>query len=236
MKILVANWKMNGNKASLERLAIDFAAVSDGKGVQVVLCPSFPYLQAVNMVIAGSNIALGAQDCSEHSKGSYTGETSVHMLKDIGCRYVIIGHSERRCHSGEGDAVIARKFGIASLCGIIPILCVGEGLEARKQGEHLEAIKQQLAQIELQRVDNMIIAYEPVWSIGTGMVPESSEVEEMTEFIGHLTLRKFPILYGGSVNGDNCNRLATCSGVAGFLVGNAALDGMEFKKIYAELI
>ncbi len=232
-KLLVANWKMNGNRESLKELANYYVKNLPKKSTEVVLCPSFPYLSDINDVISNTDIELGAQDCSTHLEGSYTGDISARMLSEVGCKYVIIGHSEHRKHHFENAEILTCKVYAAIESGLTPILCVGEELSIREKGTHLEYVQEDLEKMRVADIRQLVIAYEPVWAIGTGLTSSVTEVEEM---LGMLkTIVKCPILYGGSVNSKNAESLSKAKGLDGFLVGNASLKGEEFKAIYEAL-
>ena len=182
-------------------------------------------------------IKLGGQDCSSQSKGSFTGDISAEMLKDVGAKYVILGHSERRQYYFESDEIIAQKIINAVENGLTPILCVGESLQQRQNGNHQDFIINQLQNSLIQnKIDNLIIAYEPIWSIGSGAVPTIAEIEEITSLIiSELSKNKnivdFKVIYGGSVNSNNAREILQTKNINGLLVGGASLNEDEFYKI-----
>lgn len=211
--------------------------------VKVVLCTPFPYLHPVNQQL-GSNkrISVGAQNCSEHDSGAYTGETSVSMLKSMNVPYVIIGHSERRQYFGENAKLLATKVDKALAAGLTPIFCCGEPLEIREKGTHEQLVKQQVEEslfhLSAEVLKKVVIAYEPVWAIGTGKTATSQQAQDMHAVIRkHLATKygsvaeEISILYGGSVKADNAKELFACADVDGGLVGGASLKSREFVEI-----
>lgn len=240
-KLLCGNWKMNLRKDAAQALAAavrdSVAAATKVEGVQCVLFPPFPYLDAVSSVLAHSPVKLGAQTLHEAEGGAYTGEVSASMLLDMGCELVIVGHSERRHGLHERDALIAAKTERALDAGLTPVVCVGETGEERASGE-TEAVL--LRQLELLKsvLPRCVLAYEPVWAIGTGQVATPQEAEAVHAFLrGQLGAvgASVPILYGGSLNGDNAPSLFAESDVDGGLVGGASLKAQEFSKMLAQL-
>ena len=243
-KFLVAgNWKMNGgNAANSELVDGILAAVPSSANVKLLVCPPFPYLAAVSAQLKGSSVALGAQTVSQHDSGAFTGETSPSMLVDIGCEYVIVGHSERRALFGENSSVVAEKFSAALASGLTPILCVGETLEEREDSRTEAVIDEQLdAVLDTAGIDALraaVIAYEPVWAIGTGMTATPEQAQDV-----HLHIRQrlverdkdtaaaVQILYGGSVKGDNAAGLFSMPDIDGGLIGGASLKSADFIAI-----
>ena len=246
---LVANWKMNGDKTSNEQL-INFIndRVDKNTNIEVVICPPFTYLSQI-LQLKAPNIKVGAQNISDSKNGAFTGEISGSMLRDLKVDYVIIGHSERRQMYNEFNSVISKKFELAHQNMVTPILCVGESISERKSGQTFAIVQAQIKSIiESTRIElfaKSIIAYEPIWAIGTGETASPQQAEEM-----HSNIRKIledydsdiassiPILYGGSVNGTNSKDLFTMNNINGGLVGGASLNGEEFVEIYrtAELL
>lgn len=243
-KYLVAgNWKMNGrtveNAALLDGIV---SAAPDPDSVQLLVCPPFPYLSGVAERLSGSAVALGAQNVSEHAAGAFTGETAASMLKDVGCRYVIVGHSERRTLMGESSEQVAAKFAAALSEELVPILCVGETLEEREAEETVAVIDRQLAAV-LDRVGiaafaNAVIAYEPVWAIGTGMTASPEQAQDVHRHIRGVLeshdaalAAAVQILYGGSVKGDNAAGLFEKPDIDGGLIGGASLKAQDFLAI-----
>jgi len=246
-KYLVAgNWKMNGSRAANSALIAGIkAGLSRCRDVEVVACPPAPYLESVGSALAGSQILLGAQTLSEQEKqGAFTGELHGAMLKEVGCRYVIVGHSERRALYGEDDARVAQKFRVAQLLGLVPICCVGETLEQRETNQTEFVLSRQMnAVIDLCGIaafESAVIAYEPVWAIGTGRTATPAQAQEAHAFLrGMLGKRDARIaalariLYGGSVKGDNAAELFAGADVDGGLIGGASLKAEEFLVICA---
>jgi triosephosphate isomerase len=243
--LVAANWKMNGSKAANETLIKGvIAGLSDAETVNndVAICPPFVYIDSVGQLLADSEVRLGAQNVSHLEIGAYTGEVSPSMLKDMACRYVIVGHSERRSLYAEGDQLVAQKFVSVTKQDLIPILCVGELLEEREACDTNDVIARQLdAVIDLAGIENFknaIIAYEPVWAIGTGKTATPKQAQEVHEFI-RLRLARHDvaiandirILYGGSVNANNAQDLFSMADIDGGLIGGASLIVDEFLSI-----
>ncbi|MGE0251529.1 MAG: triose-phosphate isomerase [Dongiaceae bacterium] len=230
-QLLIANWKMNGSKAGVLAYAaelLNFMA-AEGKSHQMVICPPFPYLDIVAENLDGSAVQLGAQDCHTQEKGAFTGDISAPMLADMGCKYVIVGHSERRQYHGESDDLIAQKLQSAQKAGLIPILCIGETGEERKANKTLSVLSRQLK----IAAGDLVIAYEPVWAIGTGLTPSAAEIEAAHRHIRQeLKTNKAPILYGGSVKPENAQEIFAIPGVDGALVGGASLKAADFMALY----
>jgi triosephosphate isomerase len=197
-----------------------------------VVCPPFPYLGEVGAQLAGTRIALGAQTVSEHASGAHTGEVSAAMLKEFGCRYVIVGHSERRQLYGERDEQVAAKFGAAARAGLTPILCVGETLEERERGRTEEVVARQLdAVVKGSDFDGAVLAYEPVWAIGTGRNATPEQAQAVHAFLRKRLSAETRILYGGSVKAQNARALFAMPDVDGGLIGGASLAADEFIEI-----
>jgi triosephosphate isomerase (TIM) len=240
-KLIAGNWKMNGLKA--DGLALARALVErvrgEGAGGDLVLCPPATLLMAVGDVIRGSAIALGGQDCHSEAKGAHTGDISAAMLRDAGCRYVILGHSERRSDHHESDALIRAKVRAALATGLAPIVCVGETAEERDHGEALAVVARQLAGSLPEAIGTaqLVIAYEPVWAIGTGRTPTTEDVAAVHAHIRRALAGKVgdaaatPILYGGSVKAANAGELLSVANVDGALVGGASLVAEDFWAI-----
>jgi triosephosphate isomerase (TIM) len=237
--LVVGNWKMHGS----HRMVVDLlGTISVGAkalpGVGVAVCPPFPYLQQAAAALAGGPVMLGGQNLAVENSGAFTGEVSGPMLRDVGCRYVIVGHSERRTLFGEDDALVARKFRAAEASGLIPILCVGEQLGQRQAGETEQVIAAQLdAVLELcgpQALAAAVIAYEPVWAIGTGQVATPDQAQVVHRFIRERVSRGTAtptLLYGGSVKADNAAGLFAQADVDGGLIGGASLVADQFLSI-----
>jgi triosephosphate isomerase len=245
-KLIAGNWKMNTDRAGAIKLA---RAVVGRAGmhsnVDFLVCPPFAYLFAVGEIVMGTPVALGAQNMYHAANGAFTGEISATMLVDAGCSHVILGHSERRHILGEKDADVNRKTRAALAAGLVPIVCVGELIEERESGSTSTVIRRQfdgsLAGISADQIENVVIAYEPVWAIGTGKVATPDEAEEVhAELRGLLIQRyndkaanKVRILYGGSVKPSNAGDLLSQPNIDGALVGGASLNADDFLGIAA---
>jgi len=243
--MVAGNWKMHGSRAENAKLIEGLAERFPIHAVDCVVCPPYVYLSEVGRMLRAAElpIALGAQDVSAEVKGAFTGEVSVSMLHDQGCRFVIVGHSERRAAEGEDDHLVARKFAAAH-SRLVPILCVGERLAERKAGRQLEVIQRQLDAV-VERCGaagfrGSIIAYEPRWAIGTGMTASPQQAQEVHAFIrGHLAqldakiADEVRVLYGGSVNPGNAAELFAMPDVDGGLIGGASLKADDFLAILA---
>ncbi len=242
--IMAGNWKMYKNVAEAKELATGIVkAIGDVRGVEAVLCPPFTSLAAVAEAIKGSAISLGAQNCHYEEKGAFTGEVSPKFLLDFGCKYVIIAHSERRQYFGEDDALINRKLKAARAVGLVPIFCVGETLQQRDQDLTFDVLRQQVLKglegIQLDDPSRFVIAYEPVWAIGTGKVATPDQAQEVHRYVRDLlgglwgsdAADRIRIQYGGSVKPDNVRQLMACPDIDGALVGGASLDPDSFAAI-----
>ncbi|MCF7223167.1 triose-phosphate isomerase [Marilutibacter chinensis] len=243
-RIVAGNWKLHGDRRFASALLDAVAAVAAPEGVERVILPPMPYLQALVQAYGDKGLAFGAQDVSSNEKGAYTGEVSAAMLVDVGARYGLVGHSERRQYHGESSALVARKFLAAKAAGLVPVLCVGESLDERERDQTRWRIQEQLAPLfELggaQVFDGAVVAYEPVWAIGTGKTATPEQAQEVHAFIrseiaGHdaRIAGSLPILYGGSVKADNAAELFTRPDVDGGLVGGASLVADDFNAIAA---
>jgi triosephosphate isomerase len=243
--IVAGNWKLHGSRAENARLIEDLMAQLPSKAAAMcIVCPPFVYLQECARILRGSSIELGAQDVCAEAQGAFTGEVSAAMLKDVGAEYVIVGHSERRLIYRESDQLVARKFAAAQAKALIPILCVGEQLAEREANRMQDVVHRQLdAVLELCGVDafaHAIIAYEPVWAIGTGRNATPEQAQEVHAFIrARLSARSAKIaaetrlLYGGSVKAGNAAELFAMPDVDGGLIGGASLKADEFLAILA---
>ena len=242
-KFVAGNWKMNGNLAA-NRALLDSLVdlVSRIPAVKSAVCPPYPYLAQVQQVLSGSGVAWGAQNVSQYDGGAYTGEVSGAMLVDFGCRYVIVGHSERRTLLGETSEIVARKYEAAQKAGLTPILCVGETLEQREAGTTEETVAAQLEAVVsvngAQSFAHAVIAYEPGWAIGTGKTATPDQAQAVHAFIRQRLAAKdaavaqnVQVLYGGSVKGANAGELFAMSDIDGGLIGGASLDPQEFAAI-----
>ena len=240
---IAANWKMNGNSQFNTQLIETINQnVHENKTIEVIICPPFPYIDQVNR-LKSPFIKIGGHNISEYENGAFTGEVSASILQDMKIDYVIIGHSERRQIFNETNTILSQKFNLAHQYNLIPILCVGETLDERKNDQTIRVIETQIQSI-IENTDtslfaNSIIAYEPVWAIGTGETASPEMVEEV-----HFNIRKIlaeyklecatsiPILYGGSVNSNNCKALLEMDNINGALIGGASLNSLEFIKIH----
>jgi triosephosphate isomerase (TIM) len=242
-RLVAGNWKMHGSLAANQRLLESVkAGAASAAGVDIAVCVPFPYLHQAAAVLGGSAVAWGAQTLSEHDAGAYTGEVSGAMLRELGCRYVIVGHSERRQLYGERDAQVAAKFGAAQRVGLVPILCVGETLEEREQGATEEIVGRQLQSVldaaGVGAFADAVIAYEPVWAIGTGRTASPEQAQALHAFIrGRVAAAdpglagQLPVLYGGSVKPANAAALFAMPDIDGGLIGGAALVAADFLAI-----
>ena len=240
-KLIAGNWKMNGSLAANAALIGELLAGIGQPACDVAVCVPAVYLAQVQLLLAGQGgIALGAQDVSQHESGAYTGDVSAAMLKELGARYVIVGHSERRQYQGETDAQVAVKAQRALAAGLTPIVCVGETLREREQGETESVISRQLStviQLNGERLTDLVVAYEPVWAIGTGRTATPEQAQTV-----HAALRALlatadlqaagvRILYGGSMNAGNAAELLAQPDIDGGLIGGASLKARDFLKI-----
>ncbi len=239
-KLVVANWKMNKTpKESLSFLE-KFLPLLDGikeSSVSVGIAPPFTSLYPMGQVLKKSSVFLAAQNMYFEEKGAFTGEISPLMLKEVGCSYVIVGHSERRTLFGENGEVIRKKVESAINHDLIPILCVGETIQDRNMGLHKSVVEKQVLEAVEHPVESIVVAYEPVWAIGTGLTPESQEIEEMHSFIKDVLSERVSnlrVIYGGSVTENNAGLIASSRNVDGFLVGGASLDPVRFFRIVQE--
>jgi triosephosphate isomerase len=240
-KLVVGNWKMNGSRESSINLVKSIVSQYDDEfEVDVAMCVPFVYLNDVDKELKGTNIGLGAQDVSVHLKGAYTGEVAASMLVDSGCKYSIVGHSERRQYHGESNLLVAQKALTAFKSGLTPIICLGESLEDRQGGLVEAVIGEQLQAVQsvlgINALQQSVIAYEPVWAIGTGLTATPEQAQDVHRFIrsrlGDIA-EKVNILYGGSVKSSNAGELFTQKDIDGALVGGASLDVKEFIGIVA---
>ncbi len=243
-KIVAGNWKMNTTVAEGVALAKELVA---GMGqvpadVNLVIAPPFVHLTSVDEVIKDSKIALSAQNCANKEKGAYTGEVSAAMIAGIGCEYCILGHSERRQYYGETSATLVEKMALALANGLKPIYCVGEMLSEREAGNHFNVVKAQIEEVlfglTAEQMSQVVVAYEPVWAIGTGVTATSAQAQEIHAFIRKTLAEKFgalaeeiTILYGGSCKPSNAKELFAQKDIDGGLIGGAALKAADFIAI-----
>jgi triosephosphate isomerase len=230
-RLVAGNWKMHGSR-SANRALLASILKDSVKGVECAVCVPFPYLGEVAEQLAGSPVAWGAQNVSEHAQGAYTGEVSAAMLLEFGCRYAIVGHSERRQIFGEGDAQVAAKFAAARAAGLTPILCVGETLAEREAGRTEEVVGRQLKVVlEKSPFGEAVLAYEPVWAIGTGRNATPEQAQAVHAFLRKQVASATRILYGGSVKPQNAAAIFAMPDVDGGLIGGASLAAEDFLAI-----
>ena len=239
-RLVIGNWKMHGDTAFNSELLAGLRTGGDTSHCDIAVCVPFPYLYQTRSLLEGTGISWGAQDVSTHEKGAYTGEVAAAMLADFGCRWVLVGHSERRSYHGETDDLVAAKAQAALAAGLTPVVCVGETLQEQKAGQTLAIIQRQLAPVlalGLDALQRLVVAYEPVWAIGTGLTatPEQAQevhavIRQQLESAGAGQVR---VLYGGSVKASNAASLFAMPDIDGALVGGAALVASEFLSIAA---
>lgn len=247
---IVGNHKMNvsefenSQEPELKKRLLNTFTKAVGEGHTIVLCPTFVRMEYIADVVDGTGVALGSQNCHWENSGAYTGEVSPSMLAEMGCTWVIVGHSERRRDQCETDELIGKKALAALTNGLRPIICIGESVEQRKRGKTIDVISKQIDSIHSVcgrlMLDASVIAYEPVWAIGTGISATTEQIEE-----AHLAIREccrergildMPILYGGSVSADNADEILSCQHVSGALVGGASLSMEYFRSIVESAI
>src|SRR5690606_24663885 len=240
-RLVIGNWKMHGDTAfNSELLAGLRTGIAGVQQCEVAVCVPFPYLYQTRSLLEGTSVSWGAQDVSRHEKGAYTGETAASMLADFACRWVLVGHSERRSYHGETDELVAQKAAAALNAGITPVVCVGETLQEQEAGQTHAVIERQLAPVlalGVEALQRLVVAYEPVWAIGTGLTATPEQAQEV-----HALIRarleaagagQVRILYGGSVKGSNAASLFAMPDIDGALVGGASLVASEFLSIAA---
>ncbi|HEY7776133.1 MAG TPA: triose-phosphate isomerase [Kineobactrum sp.] len=239
--LVIGNWKMHGSRASVESLLGELARPGEQLPVDVVVCPSFVHLQQAVGLCEGSAIAVGGQDCSAMESGAYTGEVSAAMLSDVGCSWVIVGHSERRHYHAESDELVAAKIAAAVGAGLKVVVCVGETRAEREAGRAQAVVAGQLhgALAGQASLSGIAVAYEPVWAIGTGLTASPDQAQQMHAFIRAqlpgqkgVEINTVPLLYGGSVKPDNALALFRQPDIDGALVGGASLDAGDFRHIF----
>ena len=240
--IVAGNWKMNASKESVNKLVMGILSGMSNVSSEVVICAPFPYLSQVEALITHSQVRLGAQNLNTNMSGAFTGEVSADMIKDFGAQHVIVGHSERRSLYGETNTIVAEKVKAALDSGLIPLFCVGETLEQREAGETESVVAAQInTVVDLVGIDaflNIVVAYEPVWAIGTGVTASPEQAQEVHAFIRQLlannnydVAQQTPILYGGSMNATNAKELIACADIDGGLIGGASLKPEDFLQI-----
>ncbi len=243
-KLIAGNWKMNASKPMVRELVAGILAQLDAdRDAEVMVLPPSPYLSLVHSLTESTPVLMGGQDLSAHESGAYTGEVAGSMLADCGCSYVLVGHSERRSLHGEGDELVAAKFVAAQASGLQPILCVGETLEEREAGQTEAVVSRQIQavidQAGIAAFARALVAYEPVWAIGTGQTATPDQAQVVHAAIrgqlaaGSATIGgRVRILYGGSVKADNATELFACEDIDGGLIGGASLTAESFMAIY----
>ena len=240
-KLIAGNWKMNGSVAANAVLLDGIRAGANGLAADLVVCVPTPYLAQAQALLSGSSVAWGAQDLSLHEAGAYTGEISGGMLSDFGCQFVIVGHSERRSLHGETDAIVAGKARRALSFGLTPIVCVGETLEEREAGKTDQVVSAQLNAVVAalgEPLEKIVVAYEPVWAIGTGKTATPEMAQQVHAQLRALLLKADPVagsqvrlLYGGSMKPDNARDLMAMADIDGGLIGGASLKAEDFLAI-----
>ena len=240
-KLIAGNWKMNGSLQSVVEL-VDAIKAGDAGRAELAVCPPAVFLMKVGGMLDGSNIALGAQNVCDHQSGAFTGEVSAAMLVECGCRYAIVGHSERRSLYGESDQLVAARFKMAHGSGLLPILCVGETLDEREQGITEQVVARQLDAVVdssgIAAFESAVVAYEPVWAIGTGRVATPEQAQAVHAFIrarlaaaDGAVAERLRILYGGSMKPSNAGELLSQPDIDGGLIGGASLQAEDFLGI-----
>ena len=241
--IVAANWKLNGSLDMAKSLVLAINQHCQNlSGVDAIICPPYPYLSLVGQMMSADNVLLGAQNAAEHENGAYTGEVSAAMVKEMGCHYVIVGHSERREYYGETDSIVAAKFMQIQSADVTPILCVGESLEQREQGVMKDTIVNQVKAVinaaGISSIRNAVLAYEPIWAIGTGKTASPEQAQEVHAIIRSVVAEQsaeiaegLRILYGGSVKASNAADIFSQPDIDGGLIGGASLDADQFNAI-----
>jgi triosephosphate isomerase len=227
-RLVAGNWKMHGSRESNRALVAGIVAGLENATAECAVCPPYPYLDQVSEQLRGTKVAWGAQNVSDQPQGAFTGEVSASMLAEFGCRYVIVGHSERRHVFGEGDRLVAAKFAAARKAGLVPILCVGETLAEREAGRTEEVVARQLDAVAFSQA---VLAYEPVWAIGTGKNATPEQVQAVHGFLRRKVPADTRILYGGSVKPQNAREIFAMPDVDGGLIGGASLVAGDFLAI-----
>jgi triosephosphate isomerase len=239
----MGNWKMNGTRESSKSLCTEILAGLTENDKNIVVCVPAVYLADLQVLTSNSPLALGAQNVADQESGAYTGEVSAAMLKEVGCQYALVGHSERRTYYGDTDESVAARFCQAQKQRLIPVLCIGETLAEREQGETFNVVNRQLdvviAKAGIKAFAHAVIAYEPVWAIGTGKVATDEQAQEVHKAIREKMAgldkeiaENLQILYGGSMKADNAKGLLAMPDIDGGLIGGASLDAQSFLKIY----
>ncbi|AXN02154.1 Triosephosphate isomerase [Candidatus Purcelliella pentastirinorum] len=246
--LIVTNWKLNGTKKTIKKLIKKYKKIiNKTKNIKIIIAPPLIYLDYTKKKIKKINIELAAQNIDLHLSGAYTGETSIKMLKDIGIKYVIIGHSERKIYHNENNNIIEKKFNLVNDNRLIPILCIGENYTEYKNNQTkkicIQQIKSILKNTKKKLIKKLIIAYEPIWSIGTNKYPKPKEIQKINKYIKSYIYKKYKelhnktiIQYGGSVNINNFYEIIKQPNVDGTLIGNASLNGKNFVSMIKQIL
>ncbi len=238
--LLAGNWKMNGLHGSLAEIRALMRSVGQKPAADIIICPPATLIAEAARTVESAPIEIGGQDCHAESSGAFTGDISAEMLRDAGATAVIVGHSERRQYHGETDRIVAGKLAAASRAGLSPILCIGESEAQRDRGEAVSVVRRQLSESMKSKFKpaELIVAYEPVWAIGTGRTPKPQDIVEMHEAVRAVLNERFGqegaqirILYGGSVKPDNAGQILSLPDVGGALIGGASLKAADFLSI-----
>lgn len=241
--LVIGNWKMNGTRASAEALARGIIAGLGDNTASIAICAPYVYLPNLAEVVQGTTLALGAQNVADKASGAFTGEVSASMLAEVGCHYALVGHSERRTYYGDTDQSVAARFAQAQAQNIIPVLCIGETLEQRENNQTFAVVEEQLSAVialtGISAFAKAVIAYEPVWAIGTGKTATDEQAQEVHQHIRQYLAQQsveiaenMQILYGGSAKPDNAKGLFAMPDIDGGLIGGASLDAASFLAIY----
>ena len=231
--LIIANWKMHKSRAQAIEWVCALAHLNKqgGHGGQLVICPPFPLLEILRPFCDG-NVVLGGQDCHTEGEGAYTGETSAALLADLDCRFVVVGHSERRAAHHESDALVASKAQQARQHGLCPIICIGETQQQRDSGDAIDTLCQQAIASSEGVEGDYVMAYEPIWAIGSGTTPQPQDIDAVVRAVGaHLTRKPVAFVYGGSVDASNAGAFLESGAVQGLLVGGKSLDAESFYAI-----
>ncbi len=237
-KLIVSNWKMNLNIKNSIKIITNMASLNLPKlrNCKNIICPQFLLIPKILEITKDKDIILGSQDCHYEEKGAFTGDSSIEMIKSYNCKYSIIGHSERRQYYNESNENVHKKATILQKNKLTPIICIGESLDQRKKNIHLNVLSKQIVECIPKELKDIVIAYEPIWSIGTGITPSSDEILEVISFIRNFLKKnnfsdKSSILYGGSVNSANIDLIISASKADGVLIGGASIETNEINKI-----
>ena len=238
--LIAANWKMNLDKNSIKSFIEQFRYIKFSNDIEVCIFPPTIYIDFLSKLIKNSPIIIGGQNCHHQSFGAFTGEVSAISLKDFGCEYVILGHSERRMYNKETNKNIKKCAEHAITTNLKPIICVGENIDIRESGKAINFIEKQIIESLPEEFEELTIAYEPIWSIGTGKIPEKTEIREIHKNIKEIVFSKVKknvkVLYGGSVNQTNIKDILSVKNVDGVLVGGSSLKVKEFLAIYSSAV